>query len=153
VAVGLAASLGIKTLGATLATGLVLYGVQLPIFTGRVSVGSSTGMLVLLGLGLVIGIAGALSPWRTWVAGIACVIAGITIVLTFSDKRPSEAVGGGLLLFGVIAAVTTVAAASEAVAEGAQAPAALGAVAVAIQLGLTFAAMLLWHSALFPAEA
>ena len=145
VAVGLAAGLGTKALGAALATGLVLYGVGLPIGIARASTHSSAGLIVIAVLGLALGVAAAISRWRAWVAGGACVLAGVIVLLVQTGERPSEPAAWALLLFGMVGAVATFAASVDALAE---APAVLGMIAVAVQVGLYFSTNLLYHSAI-----
>lgn len=148
VAVGLAFGLGPKALGAALATGLVLYGTSQPTVNAMATMHNSAGALAAGALGLALGIAAAMSRWRAWLAGAACAVAGISTLLTMTDAVPSGLAAAWVLLIGVIAAVTAYGASAELVAEPAQAPVALGAIAIAIQVGLTFSGTLLQHSEL-----
>jgi hypothetical protein len=149
-AIGLSAMLGSRVLGAALGVGLVLYGVTIAVNLSAVSIHSRTDALILAVVGLGLGCVAAMTRWRAWFACVGCAGAGIATILALGG--PPAAVATVLFAIFGFAAVTAVAAAASALSERTQVPAVLGAVAVAIQVGLILSGAVLMHSDLGAGE-
>jgi hypothetical protein len=148
-AIGIAAFMGSKALGAALTAGLVLYGVSAPL-SQVVYDSRMVGVLIAVA-GAAAGVAALATPWPGWIAGGCGAVLGIVTLVVLADEgsRPGEIgtpLSYVLLLLVMMTVVTTIGAVAGIIGHRSQIPVAIGAVAVTIQVGLDEATALVRHS-------